>query len=147
MAHVTSGFSFAFLQECFVATLLILARGETGMAEQSDDDLDDYELWRAFKQQADILRKEVEGQKKGRSQLLEWCEGASTSDHPVPSSTTGVQCAHCAHGCTSRNEGQSQTQLRLPNLQHLQVKEEPLPDLPVAFRKKAYINSAAWEYK
>ncbi|KAK3715702.1 hypothetical protein LTR37_006927 [Vermiconidia calcicola] len=72
MAHITPGFSFAFLQECFVATLLILAREEDekkpNMSDPKpydgdNDDLDDYKLWVAFKQQADILRKEINDQK------------------------------------------------------------------------------------
>lgn len=60
MAHVTPGFSFAFLQECFVATLLILAREDVGLERLSlGGDLDDYVLWRVFKQQADELRKQI----------------------------------------------------------------------------------------
>ena len=38
MARITPGFSFAFLQECFVATLLILARGEEEAAVLDDDE-------------------------------------------------------------------------------------------------------------
>lgn len=59
MASITKGFSFAFLQECFVATLLYLAHqaGDTRMGD--DEDLDKYELWKVFKKQADILRKEI----------------------------------------------------------------------------------------
>jgi len=67
MARVTPGFSFAFLQECFVATLLILAREETGLEfglrhlrfGAGDGDLEQYVLWRVFKQQADMLRKQI----------------------------------------------------------------------------------------
>lgn len=65
MAHVTPGFSFAFMQECFVATLLILARDETRLPTEMErlrfgnDDLEDYVLWRVFKQQADMLRKQI----------------------------------------------------------------------------------------
>lgn len=64
MAHVTPGFSFAFMQECFVATLLILAREEISLPTEMgrlrfSGDLDDYVLWRVFKQQADMLRKQI----------------------------------------------------------------------------------------
>ncbi|KAK4540266.1 hypothetical protein LTR36_009671 [Oleoguttula mirabilis] len=137
MAHVTSGFSFAFLQECFVATLLILARRETGIVERADDDLDNYELWRTFKQQADILRKEVEGQQEGRSQLLECCESARPTDQAAqPSPVTNAQCDHCTR------------ESRLPDLQHLYVKDAILlPELPPNFQKRAFINTAAFEYK
>ena len=66
MAHITPGFSFAFLQECFVATLLVLARGE-GESEpeqfnaifSKEDGLEKYELWVVFKKEANILRKEI----------------------------------------------------------------------------------------
>lgn len=69
MAHITNGFSFAFLQECFVATLLTLARGEDDNCvsqiaqlrlHDGRNGLDQYVLWRAFKQQADALRKQIE---------------------------------------------------------------------------------------
>jgi len=64
MASVTPEFSFAFLQECFVATLLILARKEIFISDESKD-LDDYELWRTFKEQAEFLRKEIKNQDPG----------------------------------------------------------------------------------
>ncbi|QIW99884.1 hypothetical protein AMS68_005402 [Peltaster fructicola] len=61
MAHITPGFSFAFLQECFVATMLALAhnREDDQGVRDGDDDLMKYEIWRAFKAQADVLRKEI----------------------------------------------------------------------------------------
>lgn len=68
MAHITPGFSFAFMQECFIATLLQLAeqRGKAGGKRRSSDDpsddLDQYELWCIFKEQARILRKQLETQ-------------------------------------------------------------------------------------
>jgi hypothetical protein len=57
MARITHGFSFAFLQECFVASLLSLIHQEAIGGD--DDDLEKYELWVAFKKQADVLRKEI----------------------------------------------------------------------------------------
>jgi transitional endoplasmic reticulum ATPase len=67
MAHITDGFSFAFLQECFVSTLLTLAREEGLYVSQfaqlrlrRDDNLDQYSLWRTFKEQAGSLRKQIE---------------------------------------------------------------------------------------
>lgn len=62
MAKATHDFSFAFLQEAFVATLLYLAHeaGKTDdNGEDEDDDIEKYELWRVFKKQVAILRKEI----------------------------------------------------------------------------------------
>lgn len=147
MAHITSGFSFAFLQECFIATLLILARDEDEELDASEnDDLDDYELWRAFKQQADILRKEVEGQKTKPSQLMEWCRNAATADHIAGSpETTSTQCGRCAHCPMDRGDAPSQS--TLPNLQQLDMKEEVLRALPYQYQKIAMINGTAFEYR
>lgn len=63
MAGITEGFSFAYLKEAFVSTLLAIANGRSGTlldATSSDDDLDDYELWREFKKQVKILRDDMD---------------------------------------------------------------------------------------
>lgn len=151
MAHITPGFSFAFLQECFVATLLILARdGEeddddanTGSRpfDGDNDDLDDYELWVAFKAQADILRKEVEGQQARSSQLGEWLKAAGPTSDIMPSSgpkSTRKDCRSCCrcpeHTAVRHDRGS----LR---------KDGVLPELPYYYTKTPYINSAAWELR
>lgn len=62
MASITDGFSFAFLQEAFVATLLVIARKEeleTADSGRHDDDLDHFELWRIFKAQVRDLRSDM----------------------------------------------------------------------------------------
>lgn len=68
IARVTEDFSFAYMQEAFIATLLEMARrGSDELAEvmkgftldNDDDDLDDYLLWRVFKEQAKILRDDM----------------------------------------------------------------------------------------
>ncbi|KAF2791997.1 P-loop containing nucleoside triphosphate hydrolase protein [Melanomma pulvis-pyrius CBS 109.77] len=65
IADITDDFSFAYLKEAFVATLLELARNHQGDDEDSlgDDDeedpLDKYEFWKAFKEQVKILRSEM----------------------------------------------------------------------------------------
>lgn len=67
MAVVTEEFSFAYIQEAFIATLLELARrGSDDVVDVmkgftlDDDDLDDYVLWRVFKEQAKILREDMD---------------------------------------------------------------------------------------
>ncbi|KAF1974094.1 P-loop containing nucleoside triphosphate hydrolase protein [Bimuria novae-zelandiae CBS 107.79] len=73
IAGITDDFSFAYLKEAFVATLLELARNrddgdddeESSLDNEEDDDddeddpLDKYEFWRAFKTQVKILRSEM----------------------------------------------------------------------------------------
>ncbi|KAL5391416.1 hypothetical protein DPSP01_001285 [Paraphaeosphaeria sporulosa] len=71
VADITEDFSFAYLKEAFVATLLDLARAHDGdgededSASKDDDPLDKYEFWRAFKAQVKILRREM-GSDEGR---------------------------------------------------------------------------------
>ncbi|KIW03279.1 hypothetical protein, variant [Verruconis gallopava] len=72
VADITDGFSFAYLQELFIASLLQLLRGDSdGPEDRPDkgegDELDKYELWRALKRQAEILRGG--GDDNGLSQL------------------------------------------------------------------------------
>ena len=140
MAHITSGFSFAFLQECFVATLLILARGETGLFEESDDDdLEEYELWRAFKEQANILRKEVEGQSITASDHSDRDDGSAQ--------LFDLDMVQVGEAYSGSADGLATSQLALPNLEQLHVKEQMLPTFPYAFQKKRWINDAAWNVR
>ncbi|KAI7267018.1 hypothetical protein KC345_g8039 [Hortaea werneckii] len=144
MAHITSSFSFAFLQECFVATPLTLARGETGSAEKDDDeDLDRYELWRTFKQQADALRKEIDDETVFESSMhSRWSDKvtlAGNSKTPVATSSTLIT-QNPPHSATNSPKGTP-----LPDLRGLAVRDELLPQLPYAYQKRAFINSAAIE--
>lgn len=69
IAGITDDFSFAYLQELFVATLLAIAghrseddaRRNGGGNDDDDDggDLDHYELWREVKKQVQALRNEM----------------------------------------------------------------------------------------
>jgi len=148
MAHITAGFSFAFLQECFVATLLILARGETGECGDEDTYVDgekpeDYELWRVFKQQADTLRKEIESQESTAScQTTERCgdgDDAACSP-PQPASRSGA-------ATTSSPLHRPDTVL--PDLRALHVRHDAplLSPLPGQFAKRPFLNSAALDYR
>ncbi|KAK4235739.1 putative ATPase [Achaetomium macrosporum] len=77
IAEITDGFSFAYIQEAFVAALLVIARDSNGRAGWSDgggsengwvridgndgdDDLEDLILWVEIKKQVAILRKGME---------------------------------------------------------------------------------------
>lgn len=71
-ALITDGFSFAYMQEAFVATLLAIALrrsdGDEGeemeeawdhSGDDGDKDLDDYELWRELKKTIKALRDDM----------------------------------------------------------------------------------------
>lgn len=73
IASITDEFSFAYLQEAFVATLLIIAGNRSELVDGSgggngdghdDDDDDDglnkYELWREMKKQVKALRHDMD---------------------------------------------------------------------------------------
>lgn len=86
VADITDDFSFAYMKEAFVATLLDLARNhatgdtsdEDGDSDDDDNDgLDKYKFWKVFKVQVKILRDEMDG-------------GSSTSGHP-----TAGGCREC----------------------------------------------------
>ena len=62
IAGITEGFSFAYLKEAFVATLLSIAgnRSENGIEDEEDGELDKYELWREMKRQVKLLREDMD---------------------------------------------------------------------------------------
>lgn len=82
IAEITDGFSFAYMQEAFVAALLAIARGSksgdsepadgnggltedladgwVGVRAVGDDDLEDLPLWVEIKKQIEILREGME---------------------------------------------------------------------------------------
>ncbi|KAF2435186.1 P-loop containing nucleoside triphosphate hydrolase protein [Tothia fuscella] len=71
IAGITDGFSFAYLQEAFMASLLVIAHNhEDDNAQSSCEpntraDLNKYELWRVIKQQVKILRHDMETETPG----------------------------------------------------------------------------------
>jgi len=140
MASITKGFSFAFLQECFVAALLILARDEGGYISQfhllrlcKDDSLDQYALWRAFKEQAEKLRKQIE-------------DGEDDGDDPHDDAVAGaLQSCACNGGACSRpvsSKEQPSVPGALEDASSLAAGGGILP--PLGFSKQRVINTAAW---
>ena len=95
MASITDDFSFAFLQEAFVATLLVLARKEQLDETDSgrhDDDLDQFELWRIFKAQVRDLRSDM------GSNVL------AAAQHDVAPTSYSVQQGPCHHDLPSQQD-------------------------------------------
>ena len=65
IAGITQGFSFAYLQEAFVATLSAIAQNESedgirGGGDEDGGDEDDYRLWREMKKQVRSLRDDMD---------------------------------------------------------------------------------------
>lgn len=106
IAEITEDFSFAYLKEAFVASLLVIAgtRTEGENKEEDGDDLNDYELWREIKKQVKALRDDM-GTKKAETRFqtvmptktkpdLSWKESPETFEDLMPklaSSNTGHQ--------------------------------------------------------
>lgn len=65
IAGITQDFSFAYLKEAFVATLLAIAGNRSedelrGGGDEEGGDLDDYELWTEMKRQVKLLREDMD---------------------------------------------------------------------------------------
>ena len=96
IAGITQDFSFAYLQEAFVATLSAIVQNESetgirGGGDEDGGDLDDYELWREMKKQVRSLRDDMSSGVKYHTQelldlILQSPETATTA--PVGSSST-----------------------------------------------------------
>lgn len=147
MAHITPGFSFAFLKECFVATLLALAREDDDPAtewrpyDSDNDDLEDYKLWVTFKEQAEILRKELENQKTKQPPLLEWYRGGEPSPNTMAASAAHAKqspqhCHCCQHSCGSKHDVSPARAMG-----RLRLEDKLLPDLPWEDQKHLFVNS------
>ena len=149
MAHITPGFSFAFLQECFIATLLQLARDDdeadlgTRPFDSDNDDLNDYPIWVAFKEQADILRRELGDGDNQQSQLLDWCRGNNKS-HGISAEPTRYMRKPPPR---SHNGQPSRSFFTMAstayNLENLHVDDELLSELPYFSDKHSYVNTVS----
>ena len=85
IAGITQDFSFAYLKEAFVATLLVIAgnRSEDSIRGGGDDeggDLDDYELWREIVKQVKLLRDDMDSRNAQPSSNLTIIEDLTCKD-------------------------------------------------------------------
>ncbi|KAL2353023.1 hypothetical protein BJ546DRAFT_164687 [Cryomyces antarcticus] len=75
IAKITDGFSFAYMQEAFVAALLAIAAGgdkpdsDATEDDEGDGDLESLLLWREIKKQVQLLKDELD---KGDGGLAEY---------------------------------------------------------------------------
>ena len=80
IAEITDGFSFAYLQEAFISSLLVIVgkqRDDTTSCTDStpnedDPSLDSYVLWRVMREQVQMLRNEIKGSKKNAKDAMEY---------------------------------------------------------------------------
>jgi hypothetical protein len=59
IAKITEDFSFAYMKEAFIATLLAMARGTSNNAAKDDKDIDDLPFWKEMQKEVKILRDEM----------------------------------------------------------------------------------------
>ena len=59
IAKITDDFSFAYMKEAFIATLLGLARAGSQVKGKNDDDIDDLPFWKEMQKEVKILRDEM----------------------------------------------------------------------------------------
>lgn len=88
IAGITQDFSFAYMKEAFVATLLTIARHRTedavrGGDDDEDDDLDDYELWVEMKKTVKALREDM-GTRSKRTVFGHMLEAATPQQMDLP---------------------------------------------------------------
>ena len=103
IASITDEFSFAYLQEAFVAALLEIAgnrselldglgggNGDGHGSDDDDDELNKYELWREMKIQVKALRHDMDSRElvaHGTSNSERDTDGDTTSMGPAPGPT------------------------------------------------------------
>lgn len=95
IAGITQDFSFAYLKEAFVATLLTIAghRSEEsvrGGGDDNDDDLDDFELWREMKKQVKALREDMDNRTTETASNLPYTIESARGSRPVPLSPSAM---------------------------------------------------------
>ncbi|KAK6211846.1 hypothetical protein LQW54_005708 [Pestalotiopsis sp. IQ-011] len=104
IAQLLDDFSFAYMQEAFVATLLILARGSEpkGNASASDNP-EQYKFYRIMKEEADMLREDMDKSDASASFPILQGEGQSgrPGDHSSERVDKDLQVRHVGSADTS----------------------------------------------
>lgn len=106
IAGITQDFSFAYLKEAFVATLLTIAghRSEEsvrGGGDDQDGDLDDYELWREMKKQVEALRRDMgDGSNDTEGSFTHGTDSSTSGPAPKP-----VSCSEMIRQAREKDAG------------------------------------------
>lgn len=153
IADITEDFSFAYLKEAFVATLLDLARNhedesddendDATSGEDEDDPLDKYEFWRAFKTQVKILRSEMGNSKavgKSKAQTDRAHEGIS----PEPDKLLPLLHGLRVQGGDDSQHGEA-VFLESPNAHNTSSALDPVHSFaPLPRSKASRFNDGVW---
>ncbi|PVH69225.1 P-loop containing nucleoside triphosphate hydrolase protein [Cadophora sp. DSE1049] len=132
MAEIMHGFSFAYMQEAFVGSLLDIAHkhndedgtdGNVDAAGGGDDDLEKYELWRVMKEQVKMLRDEMDEEVPAAAATeIPTTPSIGGSGHNVAAIPEGINrhCNSCSqsHCCTS---------FSIPSVTHPSQADAPFP--------------------
>lgn len=156
IAGITEDFSFAYLKEAFVATLLELARNhddddEYDCASDSEDDpLDKYELWRTFKEQVKILRSEMASETPGTfssEARLGAYEGFSAAyEEMMPLLENMRLQGDSQQPCKAVSSQGTNPGGRFVQNSSLSTLSPIQSFAPLAQRKSAKLNSGVWEW-
>tara|TARA_R110002060_G_scaffold74706_5_gene84097 strand:+ start:1937 stop:2764 length:828 start_codon:yes stop_codon:yes gene_type:complete len=136
MAEIMHGFSFAYMQEAFVGSLLDIAHKHDDEDEDEnvsgavddvagggDDNLEKYELWRAMKEQVKMLRDEMD------EEVL--ADAATMTAAVPPSRNFGQDVAadreNITGSCRSCSRGYCCTASNPPPATHGSLAEAPFP--------------------
>lgn len=87
IAGITEGFSFAYLQEAFISSLLTIVSEQRknpdekslGTADNNVGNLDSVLLWRVMCKQVEMLRNEIKGSRKSVKDAMEYIGPKQTS--------------------------------------------------------------------
>ena len=87
IAGITDGFSFAYLQEAFISSLLVIVNEQCKNANEAHDDTTDSDskslesilLWRVMCKQVETLRNEIKGSRKSAKDAMEYIGPKQTS--------------------------------------------------------------------
>ncbi|KAL8779469.1 MAG: hypothetical protein Q9213_006923 [Squamulea squamosa] len=137
IAGITADFSFAYLQEAFVATLLAIAghrseetiRGGGGPDDNDNGgDLDSFELWREMKKQVKALRNDM-----GNSNINSVTKSGSapvsmTNDLPIRSTDPTKQRSELPEAVIFDREGNARP---LTGVREGAAKDEAVKDMPL----------------
>ena len=152
IASITTDFSFAYMQEAFVATLLDLARRRTDsltaiveelhMADNHDDPLDQYVFWRVIKKQVKILREDMDSQESERHYIPPSMQ-ASRVFEPMQSSIPELPGTYK----DEKSMTLSTSKAAFGNMQQALGNDIDPHIFLSRFDKNMFVNSAAMEYR
>lgn len=152
MASITDDFSFAYIQEAVVATLLALARRRTDnivdivedlrLSVGGKDGLDQYVFWRVFKKQVQILRDDMDSREPEMPHMAPAME-ASQALEPLQTSMPALLGTYRDENPMSL----STSRVAFGDLGMVQGQDTNGQVFLSQFDKRAFVNAAAMEFR